>query len=54
MKRLCCAVLLLLILPAPIPGQAPITGPDSAVIVPGAQYEASGWWRFWWGDHYRD
>lgn len=54
MKRLCCAVLLLLILPAPIHGQAPSTGPDSAVIVPGVQYQAGGWWRFWWGDHYRD
>ncbi|MCK5447792.1 MAG: hypothetical protein KAJ43_06580, partial [Gemmatimonadetes bacterium] len=58
MKRLTLAlVLMLFVLPVSPPasvGQVPSTGPDSVVVVPGAQYDASGWWRFWWGDHYRE
>jgi hypothetical protein len=54
MKRLVYAAVLVLSLPAFLPGQVPSTGTDSVMVVPGPQYEAGGWWRFWWGDHYRD
>ena len=54
MKRLANAVFLVLISSASLPAQVPSTGADSVMVVPGAQYEAGGWWRFWWGDHYRD
>ena len=54
MKRLVYAAVLVLSLPAFLLGQVPSTGTDSVMVVPGPQYEAGGWWRFWWGDHYRD
>ncbi|NNK48480.1 MAG: hypothetical protein HKP01_06375 [Gemmatimonadetes bacterium] len=54
MKRIACALFLVLSFPTVPSAQVPATGTDSVAVIPGAQYEAGGWWRFWWGDHYRD
>ena len=43
---------LLLLLAAEATGQEPAT--DSVSIVPGPDYAAGGFHRFFWGDHYRD
>jgi hypothetical protein len=54
MKRLALRLVLLLLLPPGVRAQVPSTGADTVVVIAGAQYEASGWWRLWWGDHYRE
>ena len=54
MKSLASTILLISLLPVTLFGQVPSTGPDSVEVIPGAQYDAGSWWRFWWGDHYRE
>lgn len=52
-RRWTLCALLALCAPAHAKPQVPATGSDSVTVVPGPQYAAGGWWRFWWGDHYR-